>query len=107
MPSPCLDPSSSLPRETLSRLIDLTAWAKTCLLLTAVTPPGSFERARELKALQKAVVEPRRLVDKILGSAQKLPEELLVTLRTCELAIPKLEAGAVLRTSQSTPKSPT
>jgi hypothetical protein len=97
-------------RETLNRLIDLVAWAKTCLLITAATPPGSPERIYELQELREAVVEPRHLTDKILGSSQKLPQALLVDLRTCELAIPKLEAGAVLRASSAhssaDPKSP-
>jgi hypothetical protein len=84
----------------LYRLIDLVAWAKTCLLLTAATLPGSPERARTLAELQEAVVEPRRLVDEILHSGQALPQNLLVDLRASEMAIPKLEAGAVLRTSQ-------
>src|SRR5262245_28129341 len=95
------DSSSRPPRETLDRLIDLVAWAKTCLLITAATPPGSSERTCELKKLQEAIIEPRRLIDKILRDSQILPEALLVDLRTSELAIPKLEAGAILRTSSA------
>jgi len=93
------DPQNQPTRETLNRLIDLVAWAKTCLLITAATSPGSPERICELQELQKAIVEPRHLTDKILSSSQKLPQALLVNLRACELAIPQLATGAVLRTS--------
>ena len=93
----CPDPQDHPPREVLSYLIDLVAWAKTCLYVAAATAPGSAERARELVTLRKAVTEPRRVADEILGGKQKLPHEVLVALRVCELAIPKLEAGAVLR----------
>jgi hypothetical protein len=87
------------PPEALSRLIDLVAWAKTCLYITAMTAPSSPERVRELEKLREAVMEPRRLTDEILGSSQALPQVILVDLRVCELAIPKLAAGAVLRSS--------
>ena len=113
MTFPCPDPPSRPPRETLDRLIDLVAWAKTCMLITAATPPGSPERACELQKLREAVIEPRCLIDKVLSNSQALPQALLVDLRTSELAIPKLEAGAVLRTPsarnntapKNTPKS--
>lgn len=110
MTSPYPDPPSRPPHETLDRLIDLVAWARTCLLITAATPPGSPGRLCKLEELRKALVEPRHLTDEILGSSRELPQALLVSLRVCELAIPKLEAGAVLRTSlppKSTPESPT
>jgi hypothetical protein len=115
MPFPCPDPSNRPPRETLGRLIDLVAWAKTCMLITAATSPGSPERLYELEELRKAVGKPRCLADEILGNSQELPQALLVDLRACELAIPKLEAGAVLRSSlphsaddpKSTPESAT
>lgn len=97
----CPDPQPHPTRETLNHLIDLVAWAKTCLLITAATLPGSPERSYELQELRKAVVEPRYLTDKILGSSQKLPQALLVDLRTCELAIPKLETGAILRATSA------
>ena len=90
----------------LHRLIDLVAWAKTCLLLTAAALPGSPERARTLTALREAVIEPRRLVDEVLHSGQALPQALLVDLRVSEMAIPKLEAGAVLRTTPAPPETP-
>ena len=93
----CASPPNRPPREVLDRLIDAVAWAKTCLLVTAATAPGSPARAHELEKLRQAVVEPRRVVDEILGNAQALPRAVLVELRTCELALPKLEAGAVLR----------
>lgn len=103
MTSPRPDPPGRPPRETLTRLIDLVAWAKTCMLITAATRPGSPERASELQKLREAVIEPRTLVDKVLKNSQALPQALLVDLRTSEMAIPKLEAGAVLRT----PSAPT
>jgi hypothetical protein len=93
----CSSPPNRPPPELIDRLIDQVAWAKTCLLVAAATRPGSPERADELKNLRAAIVEPRRAVDEVLGKAQALPREILVELRTCELAIPKLEAGAVLR----------
>lgn len=99
MTFPCSDPPSRPPREMINRLIDLVAWAKTCMLITAATAPGSPERASELKKLRQAIIEPRRLIDKILSSSEALSQALLVDLRTSELAIPKLEAGAVLRMS--------
>jgi hypothetical protein len=95
----CASPPNRPPPEVLDRLIDSVAWAKTCLLMTAATPPGSPERIRELDKLREAVVEPRREIDEILGNAQVLPRDVLIALRTCELALPKLEAGAVLRRS--------
>lgn len=106
MTSPCPDPPSRPPQERLHRLIDLVAWAKTCLLLAAAALPGSPERARTLTALREAVIEPRRLVDEVLHSGQALPQDLLVDLRVSEMAIPKLEAGAVLRTPPSPPETP-
>jgi hypothetical protein len=93
----CSSPPNRPPREVLDRLIDEVAWAKTCMLIAAATPPGSPERIAEMAKLRTAIVEPRRIVDEILGKAQALPRVVLVELRTCELAIPKLEAGAVLR----------
>jgi hypothetical protein len=93
----CADPPNRPPREAIDRLIDAVAWAKTCLLVTAATKPGSPERDRELEQLRQALISPRSEVDAILGRGQAVPRAVLVELRTCELAIPKLEAGAVLR----------
>lgn len=93
----CSDPPNRPPREVLDRLINDVAWAKTCLIVTAATKPGSAEREREMTKLREAIVEPRRVVDEVFQKGQSLPREVLVQLRTCELAIPKLEAGAVLR----------
>lgn len=93
----CSNPPNRPPREVIDRLIDTVAWAKTCLLICAATRPRSPERHGELKKLREAVIEPRRVVDKILEKTQAVPRELLIELRTCELAIPKLEAGAILR----------
>ena len=93
----CSDPPNRPLREVIDRLIDGVAWAKTCMLITAATKPGSPERERELEKLRKAVVAPRQVVDEVFSKGQSLPRELIVELRTCELAIPKLEAGAVLR----------
>ncbi|HSX23430.1 MAG TPA: hypothetical protein VLE97_11705 [Gaiellaceae bacterium] len=95
----CSDPPNRPSREVIDRLIDAVAWAKTCMLVTAATPPKTADRARELAKLRQAVVEPRATVDEIFGKGQSVPREVLVTLRTCELAIPQLEAGAVLRQS--------
>jgi hypothetical protein len=95
----CPDSPSRPPREELDRLIDLVAWAKTCLLIAAATPPGSPQRDREVAKLKKAVVDPRRVTNEILGRLQELPDAIRVELRVCELAIPKLEAGAILRQS--------
>lgn len=93
----CSDPPNRPPREVIDRLIDEVAWAKTCMLICAATRSGSPDRADELNKLREAVIEPRRVVDEILAKAQALPREVLIELRTCELAIPKLEAGAILR----------
>ena len=93
----CSDPPNRPPREVIERLIDTVAWAKTCMLITAATKPGSPERERELEKLRKAVLEPRQVVDEVFNKVQSLPRELIIELRTCELAIPQLEAGAVLR----------
>lgn len=87
----------------IDHLIDQVAWAKTCLMICAATRPGSSERTDELNKLRAAVIEPRRSVDEILERSQDLPREILVELRTCELAIPKLEAGAVLRQDRQGP----
>jgi hypothetical protein len=93
----CSAPPNRPPHDVVDRLIDHVAWAKTCMLLAAATKPGSPERTREMEQLRQAVVEPRRAVDEILGRGQAVPREVLITLRTCELAIPQLEAGAILR----------
>ena len=93
----CSAPPNRPPRDVIDRLIDDVAWAKTCMLITAATSPKSPEREREMEKLRKAVIEPRRIVDEIFGKEQSLPHAILVELRTCELAIPKLEAGAILR----------
>ena len=85
------------PREILDRLIDDVAWAKTCMIVTAGTAPGSPDRDRELSKLRAAVAPPRKAVDEVFAQGQSLPRDLIVELRTCELAISKLEAGAVLR----------
>jgi hypothetical protein len=103
MPPACSAPPNRAPRDVIDRLIDAVAWAKTCMLICAATKPGSAERGDELKRLREAVVEPRRVVDEVLGQNQALPDVVLVELRTCELAIPKLEAGAVLRSNQASP----
>ena len=93
----CSDPPNRPAREVIDRLIDDVAWAKTCMLIAAATPPKSPEREREMEKLRKAVIEPRRVIDEVFSKGQSLPCELLLELRSCELAIPKLEAGAVLR----------
>jgi hypothetical protein len=93
----CSDPPNRAPRNVLDRLIDAVAWAKTCMLITAATAPKSPERAEELAKLRQAVEDSRRDVDAILSKGQVLPDAVLVELRVCELAIPKLEAGAILR----------
>jgi len=93
----CADQPNRPPREVIDHLIDTVAWAKTCMIITAATAPKSPERERELEKLREAVVEPRRVVDEVFGQGQSLPRDLIIELRTCELAIPKLEAGAMLR----------
>jgi len=91
------------PREVIDRLIDEVAWAKTCMLIAAATKPSSPEREHEMEKLRAAIVEPRRVIDEAFGKGQSLPREVLIALRTCELAIPKLDAGAVLRQQAETP----
>lgn len=93
----CSSPPNRPPADVLDRLVDEVAWAKTCMLITAATAPKSPEREQELSKLRQAVIAPRRTIDQILEKAQAVPRNLLVELRTCELAIPKLAAGAVLR----------
>jgi len=93
----CSTPPNRAPIDVIDRLINAVAWAQTCMLICAATKPGSPERDAELKKLREAVVEPRRVVDEVLGRGQALPDAVLVELRVCEIAIPKLEAGAVLR----------
>ncbi len=93
----CSSPPNRPPREILDRLIDDVAWAKTCLLVAAATAPKSPDRAREMERLRAAVVGPRSVVDEILSRGQAVPRAVIIELRTCELAVPKLEAGAVLR----------
>lgn len=89
----CSDPQNRPPPAVIDRLVDTVTRAKTCLLIAAATPPGGAERARELEALRQAIVEPRRVVDEILGRGQAVPRDVIVELRACELAVPKLEAG--------------
>jgi len=96
----CCDPPNRPPPEVIDRLIDEVAWAKTCMLIAAATPPRSTERAAEMQKLRAAVAAARQAVTEILGRAQVLPREVLIALRTCELAISKLEAGAVLRSRE-------
>ena len=93
----CSSPPNRPPREVLDRLIDEVAWAKTCMLVTAATSPGSAERASEMQKLRTAVAGPRKILDEIFAQGQAAPRDLIVELRTCELAIPRLEQGAVLR----------
>jgi hypothetical protein len=93
----CSSPPNRPPSEVIDRLIDAVAWAKTCMLLAAAAAPKSADRDREMEKLCEAVVEPRRVIDEVFNRGQSLPRDLLIELRTCELAIPKLEAGAVLR----------
>jgi len=78
-------------------LVDMIAWAKTCLLITAATVPGSPERTAELAKLREAIIEPRRRVDETIAAGGVVPPALLVELRVCEKAVPALEKGAVLR----------
>jgi hypothetical protein len=98
----CSNPPNRPPRDVIDRLIDDVAWAKTCMLICAATTPGSSERDHEMQKLRQAVIEPRRAVDEILGCGQAVPRDVLIELRTCELAIPQLEAGAVLRQPSAT-----
>jgi hypothetical protein len=93
----CSSAPNRPPAEVLDRLIDEVAWAKTCMIIAAATPPSSVERAREMDKLRAAVIQARKIVDEVLGKAQALPRDVLIALRSCELAIPKLEAGAILR----------
>jgi len=71
------------------------------MLLTAATKPGSPERTEELDKLRTAVIEPRRVVDEVFAQGQSLPRDLIIELRTCELAIPQLERGAILRQDEA------
>lgn len=98
----CSTPPNLAPRDVVDRLIDTVAWAKTCMLICAATKPGSPERADELAKLREAVIEPRRVINEVLGSGQVLSDAVRIALCTCELAIPKLEAGAVLRQPRTT-----
>jgi hypothetical protein len=100
----CSNPPNRAPHDVTDRLIDAVAWAKTCVLITAATAPGSPERTEELTKLKEAVVDPRRDVEEVLAAGQILPDVILIDLRVCELAIPKLEAGAILR--QPTAEAP-
>lgn len=93
----CSSPPNRPPREVIDRLIDDVAWAKTCMIIAAATAPKSPDREREMEKLRKAVVETRRVVDEIFSQGYILPHAVIVELRTCELAIPQLEAGAILR----------
>ena len=93
----CSNPPNRPPREVIDRLIDDVAWAKTCMIIAAATAPKSPDREREMEKLRQAVIEPRRVVDEVFSQGQSLPRAVIVELRTCELAIPKLEEGAVLR----------
>lgn len=102
----CSSPPNRPPPEVLDRLVDEVAWAKTCMLITAATKPGSPERDHEMEKLRAAIVSSRKIVDEILGQGLAVPYNVMVALRTCELAIPKLEAGAVLRQSRSEPPCP-
>lgn len=99
----CSSPPNRPPREALDRLIDDVAWAKTCMLVAAATAPKSPERDREMEKLRVAVVGPRKIVDEIFARGQAVPRAVIVELRTCELAIPKLEAGAILRQPEAAP----
>lgn len=78
-------------------LVDSVAWAKATMLVAAATVPDSPERAEELSKLRTSIVEPRRVVNEIQGRGQTVPHQILITLRVCEMAIPSLEKGAVLR----------
>lgn len=93
----CSSPPNRPPREILDRLIDDVAWAKTCMLIAAATAPKSPARTHEMEKLREAVIEPRRVIDEVFSKGQSIPREPLIELRSCELAIPKLEVGAVLR----------
>lgn len=102
----CSNPPNRPPRDVIDRLIDEVAWAKTCVIITAATAPKSPERDREMAKLREAVIGPRRVVDEVFSHGQSLPRDLIIELRTCELAIPKLEAGAVLRQQGDPPSCP-
>lgn len=93
----CSSPPNRPPHAVIDRLIDTVAWAKTCMLIAAATAPKSTERECEMVKLREAIVEPRRVIDEVFSQGQSLPRDLIIELRTCELAIPQLEAGAVLR----------
>jgi len=84
----------------LDRLITAIAEAKTCMLFAAATAPASPARKRAIEELRQAVTAPRQLLDEIFGHKQVIARVLFVELRVCELAIPKLEAGLVLRKSK-------
>jgi hypothetical protein len=93
----CSAPPNRAPSDVIDRLIDAIAWAKTCMLITAATAPKSPERAEELSKLRESAEHARRAVNEVLAQGQILPDAVLVELRVCEIAIPKLEAGAILR----------
>lgn len=77
-----------------TKLVDVVAWAKTCLLITAATKPGTPDREREMAQLREATAQARAAVN---AAPAPVPQSLRVEVRVCELAIPKLEAGAILR----------
>jgi hypothetical protein len=94
----CADPSKRPSHDVVVRLIDTVAWAKTLMITTAGTIPLSDERKSALLTFRQAAVEARRDIDAVLNEGFQLPDQILIEMRVCEMAVPQLEAGAVLRT---------
>lgn len=74
-----------LPEE-LCKIIDAVAWAETCLRFAAACR-GKPSFAGELKRLQEAVPDARKLVDAYQG---RMGDAIMVSLRTSELGLIEL-----------------
>lgn len=83
------------PQAVADRLIDTARGARRCLDTVRAASVGSLDRMSALSHLRSSVEVLRGAVDRILARGQAIPREVIVELRSCELALPHLNRTAV------------
>jgi hypothetical protein len=72
----------------LDRIISAVAEAKMHFLIVATMKAGP-ERAEEIKLIARSTAAARELLP-LIGGFERLPRNIAIELRTCELAVEKL-----------------
>jgi len=73
----------------LDRIISAIAEAKMHLIIAVTCKAGSPERAKEIEGIKRSTTATRELLP-LIGGFERLPKNLAIELRTCEMAVERL-----------------